>query len=158
MTGAHSPLSVRRLVTVWIGGSVIIGLLCALGVALLHTAWVTPTLVLLGSSALTLLFVRAWWRSGRGAHANLTRPEGALGLVLCVILLGLFSVPLVLGAASAQPGSLYLPAARWDRLLTLASDGAIATCLFTPLLCGGGMALVLLWPHQRNDAAKRLSG
>jgi hypothetical protein len=147
----------RRLVVIWITGSATTGLLCALGVALAHSAWVTPVLGLLGASTLTVMFVRAWWRDGRRAHAQatLTRLEVMLGLALSAILLGVFSVPLLLGSATAQPGSLYLPDTRWDQLLTLALDGGIATCLFTPLLCTAGMAVMLLWPRQRKNTAQR---
>ena len=71
---------------------------------------------LLGASTLTVLFVRVWWRDVRGADAQvtLTRLELILGLALTIIVLSVFNVPLVLGAATAQPGSLYLPDMRWD--------------------------------------------
>jgi hypothetical protein len=152
-----TPTAQRRFSAVWIGGSVITGLLCGFSAAVFHTAWITPVLVLLGVSVLTILFFRFWWRGVREqVLATRTRTEGVIGLFLSCLVFGFFGFLLVLGVATADITSIDLPQSGWYEIVRLTVGGALFTGFLAPLTCAFGVAIILLRAGNHGDTAETL--
>jgi threonine/homoserine/homoserine lactone efflux protein len=147
---AEEGLTRRHFLSAWILGSVFTGLIIGLTTALFRTPWLMPVFVLLGALALTTLFVRAWRLSPQKGRvpAKITHGTAILLLLLSGVMLTVFGVVLVIGAATAHPVCVCLNASSWSMWATLVIGGAILTGLLAPVLCGMVVALRRLMQHD----------